>query len=128
MKYYTYDQSMQMKENAWNCKIDGVLNKYFGDIQKWGADVIFDENKNVETIEICKLSDVTLDGETWTHYASIGLYKSVDDNNKQYWEVYSLFNGEKEDELWVFSYYKNFGDAARRVYLGIENLKPIKKF
>lgn len=127
MRYYHYEQTRKMKAKAFNWKLDGVLQKYFPDNDKWGADVLFDpSNDNADLIEICKLSDVTQNGETWTHYATIGLYKSMDDNNKQYWEVYSQFNGEKEDELWIFAYYKNFGDAVRRVAKGIEGLKPIK--
>lgn len=127
MRYYHYEQTRKMKAKAFNKRLDGVLQKYFPDNDKWGADVLFDPtNDNADLIEICKLSDVTQKGETWTHYATIGLYKSMDENNKQYWEVYSQFNGEKEDELWIFAFYKNFGDAVRRVAKGIEGLKPIK--
>ncbi len=127
MRYYNYEQTEKMKAKAFNWKLDGVLQKYFQESDKWGADVLFDLNDgNADVIEICKLSEVTQNGETWTHYATIGRYKSLDANNKQYWEVYSQFNGEKEDELWVFALYKNFGDAVRRVFKGIERLKPIK--
>lgn len=127
MRYYHYEQTKKMKAKAFNKRLDGVLQKYFSDNDKWGADVLFDPSNDIaDLIEICKLSDVTQKGETWTHYATIGLYKSMDENNKQYWEVYSQFNGEKEDELWIFAYYKNFGDAVRRVAKGIEGLKPIK--
>lgn len=126
MKYYYHKQKEKMKAKGFNWKLDGILQKYFPENDKWGADVSFDTNGNSYTIEICKLSDVTQNGETWTHYATIGLYKSKDANNKQYWEVYSQFNGKNEDELWVFGYYKNFGDACSRVRLGIEKLKPIK--
>lgn len=127
MRYYHYEQTKKMKAKAFNKRLDGVLQKYFPDNDKWGADVLFDPSNDIaDLIEICKLSDVTQNGETWTHYATIGRYKSMDENNKQYWEVYSQFNGEKEDELWIFAYYKNFGDAVRRVAKGIEGLKPIK--
>lgn len=127
MRYYNYELLDKMNAKDFNRKLDGVLQKYFPDNEKWGASVLFDpSNDNADLIEICKLSDVTQNGATWTHYATIGLYKSMDDNNKQYWEVYSQFNGEKEDELWIFAYYKNFGDAVRRVAKGIEGLKPIK--
>lgn len=127
MRYYNYELLDKMIAKAFNRKLDGVLQKYFPDNDKWGASVLFDpSNDNADLIEICKLSDVTQNGATWTHYATIGLYKSMDDNNKKYWEVYSQFNGEKEDELWIFAFYKNFGDAVRRVAKGIEGLKPIK--
>lgn len=125
MRYYSYRQSAQMRKGL-NSKLDGILQKHFPDNYKWGANVLFDENKNLDTVEICKLTDVTANGETWTHYATVGLYKSHDANNKEYWEVYSQFNGEKEDELWILGYYKDFGHAVRRVKLGIEKLKPIK--
>lgn len=129
MKYYSYEQSDKMKAFTFNRKLDGILQKYFPENDKWGADVLFDLNDgNADVIEICKLSEVTQNSETWTHYAAIERYKSLDANNKQYWEVYSHFNGEKEDELWVFALYKNFGDAVRRVFKGVERLKPIKVY
>lgn len=126
MQYYHHEQYEKMKAKGFNWKLDGVLQKYFPENDKWGACACFDKDNNLDFVEINKLSEVTQNSETWTHYATIGLYKSNDDNNKQYWEVYSLFNGKNEDELWVFGYYKNFGDACRRIRLGIEKLKPIK--
>lgn len=127
MRYYHYEQSDKMKANAFNRKLDGILQKYFPDNNKWGAHVLFNQyNNNADLIEINKLYDVTQNGATWEHYASIVLYQSTDANNKQYWEVYSQFKGKNEDELWVYAYYKNFGDAVRRVFKGIERLKPIK--
>mgnify|MGYP006873058647 CR=1 FL=1 len=127
MRYYHYEQTKKMEAKALNWKLDGILQKNFPDNNKWGACVAFDKNNKVDFIEINKLSDLTLKGgSTWTHYATIGVYKSKDANNGKYWELYSQFNGKDENELWVFAYYKNFGDAVRRVKLGIENLKPIK--
>ena len=111
-----------MLSNPCNKRLDAVLQKNFPENDKWGACVYFDEDKNVDFVEINKLSDFTQHGETWTHYATIGKY---DDGT---WEVYSQFNGKNENELWVFGYYKNFGDACRRVRLGIEKLTPIKKY
>mgnify|MGYP007070283703 CR=1 FL=1 len=122
MRYYNIEMAKRMRKT----KEDEALQKHFQDSEKWGACVYFDENNNVDFIEINKLSDVTQRGETWTHYATIGVYKSEDANNGKFWELYSQFNGKDEDELWVFAYYKNFGDAVRRVKLGIEKLKPIK--
>ncbi len=119
MKYYNYEQFKQMKKKAFNWKIDGILNKYFDDT--FGADVLCDMNGNVDTIEICKLSDVSVNSETWTHYANIVLW---DDGT---WEVNSQFNGEREDEMWVYVYYKRFADACKCVANGkFENMKPIK--
>lgn len=128
MKYYNYEQREKMLSNAQNKKLNDTLDKYFGDNKKWGANVLFDRQGNADTIELCKLLDVTQKGETWEHYATIGLYQSHDENNKQYWEVYSQFNGKKENELWVLAYYKDFGNAVRRVWLGIERMKPLKVY
>ena len=122
MIYYNHEQKEKMLSNHCNKKLDTVLQKNFPENDKWGACIIFDERGFADTIEINKLSEVTQKGETWTHYATIGKY---DDGT---WEVYSQFNGKNEDELWVFCYYKNFGDACRRVRLGIEKLKPIKRY
>ena len=128
MKYYNYEQRDKMKAKAFNWKLDGILQKYFPDNKKWGANVLFDEQGNADTIELCKLSDVTQNSETWEHYATIGLYQSNDENNKNYWELYSQFKGKKENELWVLAYYKDFGNAARRIFLGIEKMKPLKVY
>lgn len=122
MIYYNHEQKEKMLSNPCNKKLDAVLQKYFPENDKWGACAYFDKDNNLDFVEINKLSDFTQHGATWTHYATIGKY---DDGT---FEVYSQFNGKNEDELWVFCYYKNFGDACRRVRLGIEKLKPIKKY
>lgn len=128
MIYYNHEQREKMKAKGFNWKLDGLLQKYFPENDKWGACIIFDERGFADTIEINKLSEVTQKGEIWTHYATIAHYKSHQESEDEYWEVYSQFNGKNEDELWVFCYYKNFGDACRRVKLGIEKLKPIIKY
>lgn len=122
MIYYNHEQKEKMLSNPCNKKLDAVLQKYFPENDKWGACAYFDKDNNLDFVEINKLSDFTQHGATWTHYATIGKYYDG------MWEVYSQFNGKNEDELWVFCYYKNFGDACRRVRLGIEKLKPIKKY
>ena len=122
MIYYNHEQKEKMLSNPCNKKLDAVLQKNFPENDKLGACIIFDESGFADTIEINKLSEVTQKGETWTHYATIGKY---DDGT---WEVYSQFNGKNEDELWIFAYYNKFGDAVRRVKLGIEKLKSIKKY
>lgn len=122
MIYYNHEQKEKMLSNPCNKKLDAVLQNNFPENDKWGACVYFDKDENLDFVEINKLSDFTQHGATWTHYATIGKY---DDGT---WEVYSQFNGKNENELWVFCYYKNFGDACRRVRLGIEKLKPIKKY
>ena len=120
MQYYHHEQLEKMKAKGFNWKLDGILQKYFPENDKWGADVCFDKDNNLDFVEINKLSEVTQHGAMWTHYVTIGKL-GVDT-----WEVYSQFNGKNEDELWVFGYYKNFGDACRRIRLGVEKLKPIK--
>ena len=122
MIYYNHEQKEKMLSNPCNKKLDAVLQKYFPENYKWGACTYFDKDNNLDFVELNKLSDFTQHGATWTHYATIGKY---DDGT---WEVYSQFNGKNEDELLVFGYYKNFGDACRRVRLGIEKLTPIKKY
>lgn len=123
MIYYHHEQKEKMLSNPCNKKLDAVLQKNFPENDKWGACIIFDERGFADTIEINKLSEVTQKGETWTHYATLEFYEI-----EQSWEVFSQFNGEKENELWVFGYYNDFGSAVRRVKLGIEKLKPIKKY
>ena len=122
MIYYNHEQREKMKAKGFNWKLDGLLQKYFPENYKWGACIYFDKDKNLDFVEINKLSDVTQQGAKWTHYATIGKYYDGT------WEVYSQFNGKNEDELWIFAYYEKFGDAVRRVKLGIEKLKPIKKY
>ena len=122
MIYYHHEQKEKMISNPCNKKLDAVLQKNFPENDKWGACVYFDKYNNLDFVEINKLSDVTQHGAMWTHYATIGKYDVCT------WELYSQFNGKNENELWVFGYYKNFGDACRRVILGIEKLKPIKKY
>lgn len=122
MIYYHHEQKEKMLSNPCNKKLDAVLQKNFPENDKWGACIIFDERGFADTIEINKLSDFTQHRETWTHYATIGKYDDCT------WELFSQFNGKNENELWTFGYYKNFGDAVRRVKLGIEKLKPIKKY
>lgn len=59
MKYYNYEQREKMLLNAQNKKLNDILEKYFGDNKKWGANVLFDRQGNADTIELCKLLDVT---------------------------------------------------------------------
>lgn len=110
-----------MLQNANNKKLNDILEKYFGDNKKWGANVLFDEHYNADVIEICKLTDVSINGSTWTHYAHITRCGGKG------WEVSSQFNGKDEDELWVYAYYKRFADACRCVSAGkFSKMKPIK--
>ena len=113
MIYYHHEQKEKMLSNPCNKKLDAVLQKNFPENDKWGACIIFDQRGFADTIEINKLSEVTQKGETWTHYATIGIYKSHQESEDEYCEVYSQFNGKDENELCVFKYYSRFADACR---------------
>jgi hypothetical protein len=89
---------------------DAILQRYFGDSRKWGANIIFDEYGKIDICEICRLSDVTIDGATWTHYANI-LCMLRDKN----WEVNEQFKGEREDEMWIYGQYTTFARAVRNL-------------
>lgn len=121
MRYYSYEMSKRLQRTH----IDDVLQKHFPDSKAWGCSVFFDEYKNVELIEICKLTchDMRGDSVTWTFYAQL---QKMDDGK---WEVNELFKGEKEDEMWIYGYYTRFADAVRCVASGkFRKMKPIKKY
>ena len=122
MKYYNYEQYTQMKKKAWNWKLYAVLDAYFDEeSDDYGIKVLFDEKGNAELFEVCKLSNVTQNGATWTHYANIQL---ADDGT---WEVNEQFKGKNEDEMWVYAYYKRFADACKCIATGkFKKMKPIK--
>lgn len=124
MIYYHHEQREKMKAKGFNWKLDGFLQKYFPENDKWGACVYFDKDENLDFVEINKLSEVTQHGATWTHYATIGW-----SSERGKWEVYTQFNGKNEDELWVFGYYSRFADACRCVSTGaFRKLTPILKY
>ena len=115
MTYWNYDMRDKI-DQRW----DAILQKTFPDSTKWGAAVYFYDGK-LELIEINKISDYSVNKSTWTHYAQI-LF--TDDNT---WEVHQLFKGEKENEMWIYCYYKKFADAAKLIASGrLDNMKPIK--
>lgn len=123
MIYYHHKQKEKMLSNPCNKKLDAVLQKTFPDNDKWGATVLFNENGNVDLIEIFSLNVICGTKLEWEHNAVVSW-----SSERQSWELSSLFNGEHEDELWVYAYYKRFGDAVRNVANGINRLKPIKKY
>ena len=116
MRYYDVESFEYLDK-----RYKDVLQKYFPDNDKWGICVLFNEDKQPETIEVCKLHDATLNGATWEHYANIARY---DDGT---WEVNTQFNGKEENEMWVFGYWKRFANAVRVVACGdFEKMKPLK--
>lgn len=119
MKYYNSKQAQTMNEKFG--RKDLVLQKYFSAPNTWGADVLFNEKGEIENIEICKLSDVTNNGETWTHYANVC---RCDDDTA--WEINTQFNGDSESAMWVYMHYKRFADAIRFVATcDFKTLKPL---
>ena len=88
---------------------DAILQRYFNDSSRWGANIIFNEDGTIDNCEICRLTDVTLDGATWTHYANILNY------GEGRWEVNEQFKGEGQDEMWIYGHYKTFTRAVRNL-------------
>lgn len=116
MIYY----SIEMNQKMQGTKEDEILQKHFPNNKDWGACLILGLDKKQHHIEICKLTQCE-DGKTqWEHFAQV-----VNDGDGK-WEVSTLFNGEKKDEMWIFAYYKRFGDAIDFIASGkIETSKPI---
>lgn len=117
MRYYNYDMQKNMQGDAY----DKALQKHFPDNNKWGAVVFETLEHEFDFVEICTLSNVSINSATWTHFATI---ESCSDGT---YEVFSQFNGENEDELWVHRYFQRFGDACRYVASGkFKKEKPLK--
>lgn len=115
MRYYNYDMAKRMVGTAF----DSALQHYFPNNDEWGVCVYFTREKDVDFMEICKLSNVSVNGATWTHYANI---QRADSGR---WEVNTQFNGEKEDEMWIFAYYKHFRVACHCIASnGFKTRKP----
>ena len=105
------------------CGKHEALQRYFPDNYVWGGNVLFGINKELENVEICKLSDVTVRSATWTHYANICCFSDG------IWEVNTQFNGDNKDEMWIYKYFTSFANACRFVASGkFLNMKPIKKY
>ena len=118
MRYYNIE-SFDKLDNKYKL----VLQKYFHNSNKWGVCVLFDEKGQPDTFEICALHDANINAATWEHYANIQRY---DDGT---WEVNTQFNGAKENEMWIFGYWKRFANAVRVVAEGnFAKLKPLKKY
>ena len=124
MKYYSYEQQDKMRK-----EIDAVLQKYFSE-DDWGADVIIENDGRVYNIAILKVKTEPVvrygartTSYTWTHHANI----CPTDDGK--WEVNTQFNGEKENEMWVYKKYARFADACKCVATSaFKNMKVIAKY
>lgn len=103
MRYY----NSKMKDKM-PILLDATLQRYFPDNNKWGANVLFFNDK-VENIEICSLWYADVNKATWVHYADIFRY------GEDVWEVHTRFNGEKENEMWIYKYFQRFSQAVRFV-------------
>ena len=96
-------------------KENEALQKHFHDNDKWGACVYFTRDKALDFLEICTLTNADINGATWTHLCNI---QYMGDGR---WEVNTQFNGENEDEMWIYGYRKTFRGAcylAKSVALG----------
>ena len=105
MRYYNADMYKRML----GTHEDAILQRYFNDSSRFGANIIFNEDGTIENCEICRLTEVTLNGATWTHYANILNYEEGK------WEVNEQFKGEDEDEMWIYGYYQTFTRAVRNL-------------
>lgn len=120
MRYFNHN--MQEKLRGQFSSFDNVLQKTFPENDKWGASVMFIGQK-IDLIEICSLSEVTLNKAKWTHYAQI-----IPADNAE-WEVSRRFMGDNEDEMWIYGTYKTFLNAVKFISSGrINNAMPIAKY
>ena len=103
MRYFNYDMAKRMQWTPEN----EALQKYFPDSDEWGACVYFIKDKVLDFVEINKLTNVSVNGATWTHFCNI---QNMQDGR---FEVNTIFNGKKEDEMWIYGYYKHFKGACR---------------
>lgn len=94
MEYYTYKQAQQAQKSG----MDATLQKYFP-TNEWGCDFAIADG----FVTICRV-----DGNTWTHYANI-------QKTEKGWELNEQFMGEHEDEMFIYGYYKTFGNAVRNL-------------
>ena len=120
MLYWSYEMNDKV-----DVKTNELLQKHFP-TKEWGCDIDFENDKvcriGIDKV-VCNGTGRHHDGQTWTHYANIQLW---DDGT---WEVNSQFMGEKEDEMWVYAYYKRLADAVKCVATGkFETMKPIKVY
>lgn len=120
MRYFNYEMQLAMGHSRKN----DTLQKYFPENDKWGVNVLFDD-RGAYLYEICKLSRVTPNMATWTHYAQISIAKLA--NGESTWEISSRFMGENEDEMWIWAYRDRFCDAVKFIATrDFDKLKPIE--
>lgn len=116
MRYFHY--TMQEKLN--HSRKNDALQKYFPENDKWGVNILFD-GRGAYLYEICKLSRVTLNMATWTHYAQI---QRLDDDT---YEISSRFMSENENEMWIWTQRDRFSDAVEFIATSdFDKLKPIE--
>lgn len=115
MRYFNYKMQLAMGHSRKN----DALQKYFPENDKWGVNILFDE-RGAYLYEICKLSRVTPNMATWTHYAQI---QRLDDDT---YEISSRFMGENESEMWIWTRRDRFSDAVRFIATSdFDKLKPM---
>jgi len=119
MKYRSYEMADKLP-----AKMKATLVKAFP-TGNFGVSVLFDKDNSVYLVTIHTVvrngEGINGNGETWTHLANIQLWDDMT------WEVNTQFNGKNEDEMWIYGYYKRFGDAVNFVAANkMKNQKPIK--
>lgn len=119
MRYFNHN--MQEKLRGQFSSFDNVLQKAFPENDKWGVNILFD-GRGAYLYEICKLSRVTPNMATWTHYAQI--LRLRDDT----YEISSRFMGDNEDEMWIYGTFKIFSDAVDFVSSKLHNALPKDKY
>lgn len=116
MRYFNHKMQLAMGHSRKN----DALQKYFPENDKWGVNILFDD-RGAYLYEICKLSRVTPNMATWTHYAQI---QRLDDDT---YEISSRFMGENENEMWIWTQRDRFSDAVEFIATSdFDKLKPIE--
>lgn len=116
MRYFNHKMQLAMGYSRKN----DALQKYFPENDKWGVNILFDD-RGAYLYEICKLSRVTPNMATWTHYAQI---QRLDDDT---YEISSRFMGENENEMWIWTRRDRFCDAVEFIATSdFDKLKPIE--
>lgn len=121
MRYF--NRNMQEKLRGQFSSFDNVLQKTFPENDKWGASILFTNSGHaIDLVEICSLSEVTLNKAKWTHYAQIIAMANGE------WEVSRRFMGDNEDEMWIYGTFKRFSNAVKFVSSKLHNALPKDKY
>lgn len=119
MRVHNYEIEKKMKmSREWF-----VLN-YFLEDDKWGIGAIFVEGE-LDCISVYKVYAVG-SSLNWEHYANI---QRTYRDGLLFWELNTQFNGEGENEMWIYGYYKRFSDIVRAIAKeSFKGKKPMVKY